>query len=82
MSKKTREHHHPVQANNAKTKECHVEKPTPTGQKVSAEEQSQLTQIRAYGLWEQAGKPSGDAAREQFWCDAEKEIMVSHAGSE
>ena len=82
MSKKMREHHHPVQASKAKTRECPAEKPTPVGQKVGAEEQSQLIQIRAYGLWEQAGRPSGDADREQFWRDAEKEIMVSHARNE
>ena len=82
MSKKTREHHHPGHASNAKTREGLAEKPAPAGQKVSAEERSRLIQIRAYGLWEQAGKPSGDTAREQFWCEAEKEIMVSHARNE
>ena len=82
MSMKTRTHHYPGHASKAKTREGPAEKSTPAGQKLIAEERSRLIQIRAYGLWEQAGKPCGDAAREQFWCDAEKEIMVSHARNE
>lgn len=56
-----------------------LRKPAPAGQQVSPEERFRLIQIRAYGLWEQAGRPDGDAARERFWCDAESEILASQA---
>jgi hypothetical protein len=59
-----------------------AEKPALTGQTISAEERSRLIQVRAYGLWEQAGRPDGDAARERFWCEAEAEITASHASDE
>jgi DUF2934 family protein len=82
MSTKTRGHHHPGHASNAEMRDGRAEKPAPARQKVSEEERSRLIQVRAYGLWEQAGKPDGDAARERFWCEAEKEIMASHARDE
>ena len=69
-------------ASNAKMREGPAENPAPAGQKVSEEERSRLVQVRAYGLWEQAGKPGGDAARERFWCDAESEILASQATDE
>jgi hypothetical protein len=82
MSTKTPGHHHSGHASNAETRERPAEKPAPARQKVSEEERSRLIQDRAYGLWEQAGKPEGDAARQQFWCEAEKEVMASHAKDE
>jgi Protein of unknown function (DUF2934) len=82
MSTKTRGHHHSGHASNAEMTEEPAEKPAPARQKVSEEERSRLIQVRAYSLWEHAGKPDGDAAREQFWCEAEKEIMASHASNE
>lgn len=46
-------------------------------QKSSDEEQFRLTQVRAYDLWEQAGKPDGDEARDRFWFEAESEMVTS-----
>jgi hypothetical protein len=44
---------------------------------VPSGERSQRIQLRAYAMWEQAGKPDGDADRERFWCEAEKEFPMS-----
>ena len=41
------------------------------------EERSQLIAVCAYGLWEKAGMPDGDAAREKKLCEAEKQVMTS-----
>jgi hypothetical protein len=82
MSKKTRGPRHAGDASNGELRKGRAEKPAPAGQEVSAEERSRLIQIRAYGLWEQAGRPGGDAARERFWCEAEMEILASHATDE
>ncbi len=79
MSTKTRGHHHP---SHAEMREGPAEKPAPARQEVSPEQRSRLIHVRAYGLWEQAGKPDGNEARERFWCAAEKEIMASHAKDE
>jgi hypothetical protein len=49
--------------------------------RLSSEEQFQLTQMRAYYLWEQAGRPDGDAARERFWFLAESEITPPPPGA-
>ena len=70
----------PVRAGHAEINDKPAEKPAPAEPKVSPEERSRLIQARAYSLWEQAGKPEGDAARERFWCEAEKQIMASSAG--
>jgi len=69
----------PRQANRADRREGLAEDPAPAGANASEEERSRLTQVRAYGLWEQAGKPDGDAARDRFWFEAEKEIMAPQA---
>jgi hypothetical protein len=82
MSTKTRAHHHTGHASTAAMRERPAVKAVPVREKVSEEEQSRLIHVRAYGLWEQAGKPDGDAARERCWCEAEKEIMSSHAADE
>ena len=82
MSTKTRGHHHPGHASNPEMREGPADKSAPARQMVREEERSRLIQVRAYGLWEQAGKPDGDAARERFWREAEKEIMASHASDE
>lgn len=82
MSTRTRGRRHPGHGSNAEMREVLAEKPAPAGQEVSAEERSRLIQIRAYGLWEQAGRPGGDAARERFWCEAETEVLASHAADE
>lgn len=82
MSTKTRGHRHPGQAGNTEVRERPTEKPALAGQTINAEERFRLVQVRAYGLWEQAGRPGGDAARERFWCEAEKEVMASHGSDE
>jgi hypothetical protein len=79
MSTKTRHQHH---SNQAEMREKPTEKPAPACQEAGAEERFRLIQARAYALWEQAGKPDGDAARQRFWCEAEKEILLSHAMAE
>src|SRR5262245_60673178 len=35
------------------------------------EQRFRNTQMRAYKLWEDAGRPEGDAERERFWREAE-----------
>ena len=82
MSTKTRRHRHQGHASNGNLQEGPAENTAHAGQEVSAEERFRLIQIRAYGLWEQAGRPGGDAARERFWCDAESEILASQATDE
>jgi Protein of unknown function (DUF2934) len=82
MSTKTRRHRHQGHASNGNLQEGLAEKLAPAGQEVSPEVRFRLIQIRAYGLWEQAGRPGGDAARERFWCDAESEILASQAKDE
>jgi hypothetical protein len=79
MSTKTRRDHRSDHSSNTETREGHAEKPAPAKQKVSEEERSRLVKVRAYSLWEQAGKPDGDAARERCWCEAENEITASRA---
>ena len=66
MSTKTRGRHHAGHASNTEMREAPAEKPAPARQKVSEPERSRLIAVRAYGLWEQAGKPDGDAARDGF----------------
>jgi hypothetical protein len=78
MFTKTRGRHHPDHAGIAEMREGTAENPAPVGQRVIEEQRSRLIQLRAYCLWEQAGKPDGDAAQERFWCEAEKEIMASY----
>ena len=56
-----------------------TEKPAPVVPNVSDDDRAGTLRVRAYKLWEQAGKPDGDAARVQFWCEAEKENMADHA---
>ena len=45
----------------------------------SREEQEELIRERAYELWEAAGRPEGDIAREKFWADAELELLSAAA---
>jgi hypothetical protein len=49
--------------------------------RLSPEERFQLTQMRAYYLWEQAGRPEGDTARVTFWLQAEREVGVPRPGA-
>jgi len=82
MSMKTRGHRHSGHASNGKLRAGLVERIAHTGQQDSPEERFRLIQMHAYELWEQAGRPGGDAARERFWCEAESEILASQATKE
>jgi hypothetical protein len=82
MSMKTRRQRHSRHASNGKLQAGLVEIIAHTGQQHSAEERFRLIQMRAYELWEQAGRPGGDAARERCWCEAESEILASQATNE
>jgi Protein of unknown function (DUF2934) len=82
MFTQTQGQRHPGQAGNAEMRDGSAEKPAPARQTVSGEERSRLIQERAYGLWEQAGRPDGDTARERFWCEAEAEVMAPHVSDE
>ena len=44
---------------------------------LSQEERHKLIEVRAYELWERAGKPDGDEERIGFWCEAENAIASS-----
>ncbi len=82
MSTKTRRHNHPDHASNIEMNKGSAEKLSRTRQGVSDEERSRLIQVRAYSLWEQAGKPDGDASRERYWFEAEREIMAPHVSDQ
>ncbi len=82
MSTKTQARHQQQHAGNGEMNETPAEKPVLDLPKVSEEERCRLIQVRAYGLWEQAGKPDGSSASERFWCEAEKQIMASHANAD
>jgi hypothetical protein len=82
MSTKTRERHHRGHSSNDELPEALVQNPTPVGKEVGAEDRFQSIQVRAYGLWEEAGRPGDDAARERFWCEAEKEFLLPLATEE
>jgi hypothetical protein len=74
MSTKHRAPHQHGHANNTTMSEEPVVKTAPAKQKFSEEDRSRLIQVRAYGLWEEAGKLDGHENRERFWFDAEREI--------
>lgn len=83
MSSKKREPHSAHESHHVFSHRHHAAATTPAiliVSKISDEDRSLLIQRRAYRLWEVAGKPGGDAAREQFWLEAEKE-HVSVEGS-
>ena len=76
MSTKTHGHHHPSNPphnGNVALAEHPAEHLNPVNQ----QERLSLIKIRAYGLWEQAGKPDGDSARERFWNEAERKVLAS-----
>ena len=77
MSTKSRGRHHADQSTNAEVRERPAEKAASHKQEVSEDQRSRLIHVRAYGLWEQAGKPDGDEARERFWREARNEINAS-----
>jgi hypothetical protein len=49
--------------------------------RLSSDEEFQLIQMRAYYLWQQAGRPDGDKDREHFWFQAEREIAAPRPGA-
>ena len=55
----------------------HVERVAEPFTSICDEERVRLIEVCAYGLWEKAGRPDGDAARERFWSEAEKQIVAS-----
>jgi hypothetical protein len=50
--------------------------PAAPARRLSSDQEFELIQMRAYYLWEQAGRPDGDAARERFWLQAEHEVAA------
>jgi hypothetical protein len=77
MSAKTLGHQSPSHTSNTEARKVTAIKVAPITHQVSEEERSRLIEVRAYDLWEKAGKPDGDEMREQLWCTAEKEILAS-----
>ena len=75
MSTKTHGHHHPSSSShngNAAAAEHSAEHTSP----VNDTERINLIKVRAYGLWEQAGKPEGVMERERFWSEAERKVVA------
>jgi hypothetical protein len=79
MSMKTRSHHHTQPTSHGATKDRHEEKSLAAEPNRSQQERFQAIQVRAYQLWEQAGKPHSDESRVKFWCEAEKQFDASTA---
>lgn len=79
MSAKTRARHQQRHSGNGEMRERPSGRPILDVSKISEEERCRLIQVRAYELWEQAGKPDESSASERFWCEAEREITASHA---
>jgi hypothetical protein len=71
MSLKTRSHHRshvaPPGPNREKTRSAQ-------GENAAPQALFPQIQLRAYQLWEQAGRPGDDDARQRFWLEAENEI--------
>lgn len=79
MSTKKHDHHRAEHASHPEKRGALIEQPAPAVRTISDDERSRSIQVRAYGLWEQAGRPDGDEARVRFWCEAEQEIATVHA---
>lgn len=56
-----------------------TEKPTPVVPNVSDEDRAGTIRVRAYHLWERAGRPDCGTAQERFWFEAEKELTAARA---
>jgi hypothetical protein len=82
MSNQKTLHHHTVKSISAKNNKTSAESFASAKQQINGEEQSNLIQIRAYGLWEAGGRPAGEEAKDRFWNEAEKEIVASHTTHE
>ena len=79
MSTKKQARHPVAHPSDPETRAGVTERPTPAVRPVSDEERSRSIQTRAYGLWERAGRPDGDAARVACWCEAERAITTAGA---
>jgi hypothetical protein len=79
MSKKTQGHLRTGHACETENAGSHTENRAGTEQNMSEQDRAGLIQVRAYGLWEQGGRPYGDDSSLRFWCAAEKEILASAA---
>jgi hypothetical protein len=77
MSTKTAHRHHTSHTDTASAGERPAGNDPPATANASPEERFHLIQVRAYGLWEQAGKPNDDESRVRFWNEAEKAITVT-----
>lgn len=53
-----------------------TEKPAPVVPNVGDDDRTGTIRVRAYVLWERAGRPNDHAAQERFWFDAEKELTA------
>jgi hypothetical protein len=78
MSMRTTNRQQKASTNNVKPREADSVNFIPASASVSTEERIPLIQVRAYALWENAGKPHDEASRHRFWHEAEKEIAASH----
>ena len=81
MSKHNREPHtaHAAHRSPTPTRQGPTEKPTPVVLSVSDDDRACTIRVRAYGLWERAGRPDGDAAQQRFWFEAEKDLAAARA---
>ena len=77
MSNNTRGHHAHGPSVNSESRHISSQMPAAAGKTDSPAERARLIEIRAYELWEQAGKPGGEVAKEHFWCEAEKCCAVN-----
>jgi Protein of unknown function (DUF2934) len=70
--------HHPHRHLKSQTNDAKPEaNSATTNPQDGQEERFHLSQVHAYGLWEQAGKPNDDGSRVRFWQEAEKAIAAS-----
>ena len=75
-------HHHPSHHNhngNSAPVGQPAELSNPAKDRASDEACTRMIEVRAYHLWEQAGKPDGVSARDHFWTEAEKTVVTPHA---
>ena len=77
MSSRSHGHHHHGHESNSEKRAEAAEQAAFAQDNASHDEQSQLVKVGAYNLWEQAGKPDGQAAKERFWFEAEQELVTS-----
>jgi hypothetical protein len=57
-------------------------KTAPARYEVGPEEQSRLICVRAYSMWEAAGRPNSYEDQQRFWLDAEREYKADQAREE